>query len=61
MPAKVFVTGFPGFLGSELVRRILARPGRPDVGVQVDPPPVGLDDRRDDAQPQTGRSTRAVA
>jgi thioester reductase-like protein len=31
MAAQVFVTGFPGFLGSELVRRILARRGRPRV------------------------------
>ena len=29
--AQVFVTGFPGFLGSELVRRVLARRGRPKV------------------------------
>jgi len=28
--ADVLVTGFPGFLGSELVRRILARPGSDD-------------------------------
>jgi len=27
MSARVFFTGFPGFLGSELVRRILRRPG----------------------------------
>ena len=37
MPAKVFVTGFPGFLGSELVRRILRRPGRPAVVCLVQP------------------------
>lgn len=29
--SAVLVTGFPGFLGSELVRRILARKGRPAV------------------------------
>jgi thioester reductase-like protein len=29
--AHVFVTGFPGFLGSELVRRVLRREGRPSV------------------------------
>lgn len=29
--AHVFVTGFPGFLGSELVRRILRRRGKPNV------------------------------
>ena len=29
--STVFLTGFPGFLGSELVRRILARPGRARV------------------------------
>jgi thioester reductase-like protein len=27
MSARVFLTGFPGFLGSELVRRVLRRPG----------------------------------
>ncbi len=37
MPAKVFVTGFPGFLGSELVRRVLRRPGRPQVVCLVQP------------------------
>ncbi len=32
MPAdRVLFTGFPGFLGSELVRRILRRPGEPRV------------------------------
>lgn len=36
MPA-VFVTGFPGFLGSELVRRVLARPERSDVVCLVQP------------------------
>jgi len=29
--AAILLTGFPGFLGSELVRRILARPGRTKV------------------------------
>ncbi len=29
--ARVFLTGFPGFLGSELVRRILRRPGKASV------------------------------
>jgi thioester reductase-like protein len=28
---RVFLTGFPGFLGSELVRRVLERPGSPAV------------------------------
>lgn len=46
MPAKVFVTGFPGFLGSELVRRILARPGRPDVVCLVQPKFAALAARR---------------
>jgi thioester reductase-like protein len=33
----VFVTGFPGFLGSELVRRVLRRPERTDVVCLVQP------------------------
>ncbi len=28
---RVFLTGFPGFLGSELVRHVLRRPGKPGV------------------------------
>ena len=35
--AKILLTGFPGFLGSELVRRILARKGRPSVVCLVQP------------------------
>ncbi len=31
MAKKVLLTGFPGFLGSELVRRILRRPGDAEV------------------------------
>ena len=46
MPAKVFVTGFPGFLGSELVRRILRRPGRPAVVCLVQPKFAALAARR---------------
>ena len=34
---KVLLTGFPGFLGSELVRRILARNGKPSVVCLVQP------------------------
>jgi thioester reductase-like protein len=33
--AHVLVTGFPGFLGSELVRRVLARRGRPTISCLV--------------------------
>jgi nucleoside-diphosphate-sugar epimerase len=46
MPAKVFVTGFPGFLGSELVRRILRRPGRAEVVCLVQPKFAVLSARR---------------
>jgi thioester reductase-like protein len=35
--STVFLTGFPGFLGSELVRRILARPSRDRVVCLVQP------------------------
>ena len=35
--ANVFVTGFPGFLGSELVRRVLDRKGKPSVTCLVQP------------------------
>jgi nucleoside-diphosphate-sugar epimerase len=35
--AHIFVTGFPGFLGSELVRRVLARKDRPSVTCLVQP------------------------
>jgi thioester reductase-like protein len=35
--AKILLTGFPGFLGSELVRRILARKGKPSVVCLVQP------------------------
>jgi len=31
MAKKVLLTGFPGFLGSELVRRILRRPGEAEI------------------------------
>jgi thioester reductase-like protein len=31
MPARVLLTGFPGFLGSELVRRILRRSGETEI------------------------------
>ncbi len=34
---QVLLTGFPGFLGSELVRRILARKGKPSVVCLVQP------------------------
>lgn len=43
---KVLLTGFPGFLGSELVRRILARPGKPSVVCLVQPKFVTLAKRR---------------
>lgn len=35
--SQVLLTGFPGFLGSELVRRVLARKGRPSVLCLVQP------------------------
>jgi thioester reductase-like protein len=43
MPAdRVLLTGFPGFLGSELVRRILRRPGDPKVVCLVQEKFAGL-------------------
>ena len=44
--AKDLLTGFPGFLGSELVRRILARQGKPSVVCLVQPKFVTLAKRR---------------
>ncbi len=44
--AKVLLTGFPGFLGSELVRRILARKERPTVVCLVQPKFATLAKRR---------------
>jgi thioester reductase-like protein len=43
---KVLLTGFPGFLGSELVRRILARKGKPSVVCLVQPKFATLAKRR---------------
>jgi thioester reductase-like protein len=43
---KVLLTGFPGFLGSELVRRILARKGRPAVVCLVQPKFMSLAKKR---------------
>jgi thioester reductase-like protein len=43
---QVLLTGFPGFLGSELVRRILQRRGRPTVVCLVQPKFVTLAKRR---------------
>ena len=43
---KVLLTGFPGFLGSELVRRILARKGKPSVVCLVQPKFVTLAKKR---------------
>ncbi|MEO7793398.1 MAG: SDR family oxidoreductase, partial [Thermoanaerobaculia bacterium] len=44
--AKVLLTGFPGFLGSELVRRVLQRKGKPSVVCLVQPKFVTLAKRR---------------
>jgi thioester reductase-like protein len=44
--AKILLTGFPGFLGSELVRRILARKGKPSVVCLVQPKFATLAKRR---------------
>jgi thioester reductase-like protein len=44
--ATVLLTGFPGFLGSELVRRILSRPGRDRVLCLVQPKFAALARRR---------------
>lgn len=46
MGARVLLTGFPGFLGSELVRRILRRPGEPSVLCLVQAKFAGLATRR---------------
>ena len=43
---KVLLTGFPGFLGSELVRRILARKAKPSVVCLVQPKFVSLAKKR---------------
>ncbi len=43
---KVLLTGFPGFLGSELVRRILARKAKPSVVCLVQPKFVTLAKKR---------------
>ena len=43
---KILLTGFPGFLGSELVRRILARRAKPSVVCLVQPKFVSLAKKR---------------
>lgn len=37
MPPKIFFTGFPGFLGSELLPRVLARAGKAEAVCLVQP------------------------
>ena len=43
---KVLLTGFPGFLGSELVRRILSRKTKPSVVCLVQPKFMSLAKKR---------------
>ncbi len=60
--AHVFVTGFPGFLGSELVRRVLRRKGKPTVTCLVQPKFAALARERADEieREETGRPGRGA-